>query len=353
MTVALATDELFLAHQPPGGAASSAHPERPARLEAILGALEAAGLRERLLELPSRDASDAEIGAVHDPALLPAIERLAAEGGGWVDADSYVGPRSPAAARRAAGAVLAATEAVLAGEVRSAFAAVRPPGHHATRERAMGFCLLNNVAIAAAAALDGGIRGEIERVAIVDWDLHHGNGTQAIFEADPRLLYLSTHAAPYYPGTGAIEESGLGEGRGTTVNVPLPHGAGDRAILAAYEQVVVPALDRFEPELVLVSCGWDAHARDPLGVLAVSTGGYTQLARLILASAERHCDGRLVAVLEGGYDEHALAWCARALVELLLGEDPTPDPEQGAGRAEVVAEIDAVIARARAAAGLD
>ena len=346
MTVALATDRIFLEHAPPGG---TPHPERAARLEAVLAGLERGGVRARMRELPPRDTTDAEILAVHERAVLATIERHAEAGGGWIDADSYVGPASPAAARRAAGAVLAATEVVLAGEARRAFAAVRPPGHHATRERAMGFCLLNNVAIAAAAALKRGIK----RLAIVDWDLHHGNGTQAVFDADPRVLYVSTHAAPYYPGSGAFEETGRGEAAGSKVNVPLPHGAGDTAFLAAYEQVAVPALDRFEPELVLVSCGWDAHARDPLGVLAVSTAGYAQVARLIIESAERHCDGRLVAALEGGYDEHALSWCAQALGELLLGEEPTPDPEQGAGRPEAVTDISRVITRARAASGLD
>ena len=197
----------------------------------------------------------------------------------------------------------------------------------------MGFCLYNQVAVAAADALARGL----ERVAVVDWDLHHGNGTQAIFDADPRVLYVSTHAYPYYPGTGAVGEHGIGEAAGTKINIPLPHGAGDRAFLAAYQQVAVPALEAFEPELVLVSCGWDSHARDPLGALAVSTEGYTAVAKLVLDAAERICDGRLVAVLEGGYDEHALACCAQALCELLLGDEPTPDPEQGAGRPELVA----------------
>ena len=346
MSVAFSTDELYFAHQPPGGAQ---HPERPARLAAILERLEATGLLARMERLPQRDASDEELLAVHDRAVLETIEAHHAAGGGWIDADTFVGASSPAAARRAAGAALAATGAVLDGLASSAFVAARPPGHHATRDRSMGFCLYNQVAVAAADALARGL----ERVAVVDWDLHHGNGTQAIFDADPRVLYVSTHAYPYYPGSGAVGERGRGEAVGTKINIPLPHGAGDRAFAAAYEQVAVPALEAFEPQFVLVSCGWDSHARDPLGALAVSTEGYTAVARLILEAADRLCGGRLVAVLEGGYNEHALACCAQALCELLLGDEPTPDPEQGAGRPELVFEIDAVIAAARASAGLD
>jgi acetoin utilization deacetylase AcuC-like enzyme len=346
VTVAFSTDELYFAHQPPGGVP---HPERSERLAAILERLEQTGLLERMQRLPPRDATDGELLAVHDRSLLETVEAHAAAGGGWIDPDTFVGPSSPAAARRACGAVLAATDAVLDGDVTSAFVAARPCGHHATRDRAMGFCLYNQVAVAAAAALDRGV----ERLAIVDWDLHHGNGTQAIFDADPRVLYVSTHAYPYYPGTGALEDRGVGEAAGTKINVPLPHGAGDAAFHAAYERVAVPALEAFAPELVLVSCGWDSHARDPLGPLAVSTAGYTAVARLIIDAAARLCDGRLVAVLEGGYDEHALACCAQALCELLLGDEPTPDPEQGAGRPELVGNVDDVIAAARAAAGLD
>ncbi len=346
MTVAFSTDDLYFAHQPPGGVA---HPKRSERLAALLEQLERGGLLARMQQLAPRDATDEELLAVHDRDLLVTVEAHAAGEGGWIDADTFVGPSSPAAARRGSGAALAATHAVLDGDAESAFVAARPCGHHATRDRAMGFCLYNHVAVAAASALARGV----ERVAVVDWDLHHGNGTQDIFDAEPRLLYISTHAAPYYPGTGALEERGRGDAAGTKINVPLPPGAGDAAFLAAYEQVAVPALERFEPELVLVSCGWDSHARDPLGPLAVSTAGYTAVAKLIIDAAARLCDGRLVAVLEGGYDEHALAYCAQALCELLLGDEPTPDPEQGTGRPELVTNIDAVIAAARASAGLD
>ncbi|MEI8259703.1 MAG: histone deacetylase, partial [Deltaproteobacteria bacterium] len=261
-------------------------------------------------------------GAVLD---IDEVARHAVPGVSWIDSDTYVTPESPTIARRAAGAALVATEAVLRGDVQSAFVAVRPPGHHATVVNSMGFCLYNNVAVAAAAALRSGL----ERIAIVDWDIHHGNGTQAIFEADPRVLYVSTHAAPFYPGTGGVHEIGSGAAAGTKVNIPLQHGTADRGFVAVYEQVVVPALERHRPQLVLVSSGWDAHANDPLGTLNVSTAGYTGVAELVLDAARRLCEGRIVVALEGGYDTHALAWCASNLVQLLLGETPTPDPQPG------------------------
>ncbi len=316
MTTAFVTDELCLEHRNDG------HPERPERLRAILEQLESTGLRSRMLNLAPRDATDDEIRRVHSTRVIEWANELSAAGGGWADVDTFVNVESPAVARRAAGGVLAATHAVLRGEARNAFAAVRPPGHHATPRQLMGFCLLNNVAMAAGAALDAGL----QRVAIVDWDVHHGNGTQAIFDADPRVLYFSTHAAPFYPGTGRIEDAGIGWARGTKLNAPLPPGTGDGGFLEAYTRVCIPALERFRPELVLVSSGWDAHARDPLAPLLVSTAGYTEAARLVLDAAEALCDGRVVVALEGGYDEHALAWCASALCELLLGAPVTPDP---------------------------
>ena len=331
------------------------HPERPERLSAILDHLDASGLRERMVQLAARDATDDEILAVHERRVLDVQADIAGRGGGLTDPDTYITPSSPAAARRAAGAALVALEAVLAGDVTSAFAAVRPPGHHATRETMMGFCLLNNVAIAATAALEGVAgRAGLERVAIVDWDVHHGNGTQAIFDADPRLLYFSTHAAPFYPGTGDHRDVGTGGAVGTKINVPLPHGAGDGALLAAYERVALPALERFRPRIVFVSCGWDAHARDPLAPLNVTTTGYTQVARMVLDAAVALCAGRVVVALEGGYDPHALAWCAGALCELLLGEEPAPDPEPAFadGAAPPEPDVTQVIDAARGAVGL-
>ena len=256
------TDPTHAAH------ALARHPERPERADAIVAQLETRRLRQRLAERSARAATDEELLSVHDPALLAAVDRAAARSGP-LDADTYATPQSPAIARRSAGALLVAVEAVLSGEATNGFVATRPPGHHATASRAMGFCLFNNVAIAAAAALRSGV----DRLAILDWDVHHGNGTQALFRDDPRILYVSTHASPFYPGTGEIHEVGAGAARGTNVNIPLPLGTGDAGFLAAWEHVAVPALERHRPELVLVSSGWDAHARDPLGTLNVTTEG--------------------------------------------------------------------------------
>jgi acetoin utilization deacetylase AcuC-like enzyme len=324
---------------------SSGHDERPERLDAILAHLGASGLRAALDERSPREATDDELLAVHAPELLATVAS-AAKYGAWLDPDTYTTPLSAAIARRAVGAALVGLEAVLGGEADNAFIATRPPGHHATHDRAMGFCLFNAVAVVAAAALRAGI----ERLAIVDWDVHHGNGTQAIFDADPRVLYFSTHASPFYPGTGAVQENGSGAARGTKVNVPLPHGTSDAGFVGAYEQLAVPALVKHRPQLVLVSCGWDAHARDPLGTLKVTTEGYTRAAALVIDAAGQLCDGRIILTLEGGYDTHALAWCASALVELLLDETPTPDPEPVASPPGP--DVSALFEQVRRAAGL-
>ncbi|MEZ4554282.1 MAG: histone deacetylase [Dehalococcoidia bacterium] len=316
--VGLITDPTHVAHERVG------HTERPERLLAIMEHLDQTGLLGRMRQLPAREATDEELLAVHDQSVLDVVlDHSRQRGGGWIDLDTYVLPQSPVIARRAAGAAVDATLAVVRGDLSSAFVATRPPGHHATHSASMGFCLFNGIAVAAAAALRSGV----ERLAIVDWDVHHGNGTQAIFNADPRVLYISTHASPFYPGTGDIGEIGTGDARGTKVNIPLPHGTGDRGFTDAYERVAVPMMERFEPQLVLVSSGWDSHYRDPLGTLNVSTAAYSRAARAVIEAAGRLCDGRIIAVLEGGYDTHALAWSAAGLVELLLGEEPTPDPD--------------------------
>jgi acetoin utilization deacetylase AcuC-like enzyme len=327
------------------------HPERPDRLTAILDHLDSTGIGARMTALDARDVTAAEVLSVHDAKVPAIVDDLGRRGGGFADVDTYLTAGSPAAARRAAGGVLVALETVLAGERRRAFAAVRPPGHHATTDTLMGFCLLNNVAIAVQSAF----ASRLERVAVVDWDVHHGNGTQAIFDADPRLLYVSTHASPFYPGTGGYTHTGSGEATGTMVNIPLPHGAGDEAYDAAYERVVVPALERFAPQLVVVSCGWDGHVRDPLAPLNLTTEGYTNVARQVIEAADTLCGGRLVVALEGGYDEHALAWSAGALCELLLDEAVTPDPEPAEPQSSELPpaeEIDELLDAVRSAVGL-
>ena len=273
--------------------------------------------------LPFGPATEEAITRIHHPAYLAAIEAGAAAGGGHLDADTIVRPDSVDVARLAAGAATAAVDAVLRGRagtagagdqpVNRAFVLARPPGHHAMPDGGMGFCLFNTIAIAAAHALAHGI----ERVAIVDWDVHHGNGTQDAFYDDQRVLFCSLHQWPWYPGTGAAAERGIGRGVGYTVNVPLPAGSDDAAYLTALRDFVVPRIDSFQPQLLLVSAGFDAHTDDPLGLMRVSEDGFADLATACLALADAHAGGRLVAVLEGGYDPAALGRSVASVVQAL------------------------------------
>jgi acetoin utilization deacetylase AcuC-like enzyme len=233
-----------------------------------------------------------------------------------LDPDTYTSPESHEIALLAAGAAIDAVERVMGGSHQAAVAMVRPPGHHAERDRAMGFCLFNNVAVAAAHARAQGAA----KVAIVDYDVHHGNGTQHIFEADPHVLYISTHQFPYYPGTGAAEEVGRDAGRGFTVNVPLEVGAVDEDYQLVFATVVGPLLRQFEPDLILVSAGFDAHERDPLGGMRLSTGAFAAMTQELRAVAEECCRGRIVSVTEGGYDLQALA----ASLDAVIGEHAAP-----------------------------
>ncbi len=318
MSVGYVYDPIHLEHDVPG------HPESPGRLRAIMSHLEASGLLGRMVEVPPRDATVEELTRVHSPALVEQV-RAAADPyrDHWLDVDTYVVGKSYQAALQAAGGVMAATDAVLDGSVRSAFALVRPPGHHATPTHAMGFCLFDNVAVAAAHLLEA--RG-LARVAIVDFDVHHGNGTQDIFYRDGRVLYFSTHQHPFYPGTGYFNETGDGPGKGAIVNVPLPAGTGDEAYLRAYREICAKVVRRFRPEFILVSAGFDAHFADPLAQMLVSTRGYYQIASLLRELAGELCEGRIVYALEGGYDHTALAWSAGACIETLLGRGFTADP---------------------------
>ena len=307
-------DDVFDEHDWPG------HPESAQRLAAVKHRLRS---DPRLSKLPHDTAPDVDADlllAVHSDSHLRDVERVARGGGGWIDADTYCTERSYEVARRAAGAAVRATELVCAGESRTAFALVRPPGHHATPDRAMGFCLVNNAAVAARAAQR---RFGLERIAVVDIDVHHGNGTQEVFYEDPSVLYCSLHQWPLYPGTGRAGETGTGHGEGTTLNVPLSPGTDGVRWMAAFQERVLPALAAHRPELVVVSAGYDAHRADPLAALALEDTTYADVATELAAVAGEHAGGRMVWVLEGGYDLGALAASVAATLEILAPEPGT------------------------------
>jgi acetoin utilization deacetylase AcuC-like enzyme len=341
--VGLLYDPLFLEHD------TGSHPENAGRLRATMTLLEESGILGRLARLEARDATPEELALVHDARYVGAVERAAAEGGGWADPDTLITPRSYDVAVRAAGAVLAGVDGVMRREVAAAFALVRPPGHHATPVQAMGFCLFNSVAVAAAYALD---RYGLERIAIVDYDVHHGNGTQDAFYDDGRVLYVSTHEYPFYPGTGAAHETGTGDGRGTTVNIPLPDACGDAEYARAFDEVVLPALRRVRPDVILVSAGYDAHYADPLAMERLSVDGYGALVQRLVDVAGELCGGRLVCALEGGYDFTALSWSVRRTIEVLLGAAPTPDPLGPDAHPRTPAEFEARLAEVKRIHGL-
>lgn len=302
----LGTDPVFAEHDPGPG-----HPERIARLRAVHEGVVRSRLGDAIARLDTRDATRAELERVHDPATLHRIEHAVQAGGGSLDVDTVVSPGSWRAAVRAAGTGIAAVEALERGEGTAAFLALRPPGHHATSKRAMGFCLVNNVAVVAAALVERG-----ERVCIIDYDAHHGNGTQEIFYDDDRVLYVSLHEFPLYPGTGRLDERGRGDAVGSTCNIPLPAGTTGDVYLLAFDEVVEPLVERFAPSWVLASVGFDAHRADPLTGLALSAGDFGLIARRLARIAPR--SGRLIAFLEGGYDLDAIADSVAATLPALV-----------------------------------
>jgi acetoin utilization deacetylase AcuC-like enzyme len=307
----LLSDPRFFRHR-----ASGYHPERPERLDASRAAIERAraeaGLSFSAVE--PRRATDEELARVHDPRFVAWLRGLEGEAG-YIDADTYVGTESVGIAELAAGGTVALVDAILDGPVKRGLALVRPPGHHARPAHAMGFCLLNNVAIAAAHARARGL----SRVAVVDWDVHHGNGTQEAFFRDASVLYVSTHQFPFYPGTGAVLEVGEGEGKGYTINVPLTAGGGDAVYRGAFERVILPALEEYAPEMVLVSAGFDASARDPLAEMTLSADAFGWMARALRRVADKSAQGRIAMILEGGYDlvalEQGLLAATRGMIE--------------------------------------
>ena len=309
-------DPRFLEHRGPAG-----HPERPDRLRAVHAAI--AAREPELTRLAASPASDEQLLRVHARAHLAEIADAARRAPAQLDPDTFVSPASEQVARLAAGGAAQLARQVARGELRNGLAAVRPPGHHAEAGHAMGFCLFNNAAVAAEA-----LRAEqgLERILILDWDVHHGNGTQHGFEADRDVLYISTHQFPYYPGTGAVTEAGHDAGLGATVNVPLPAGCGDAEHVGALHRVLAPVARSFQPEFLLVSCGFDAHRDDPLAAMQVSEAGYRAMARLTRALAEELCGGRLVLILEGGYAPSGLEEGTRAVLDALLEPEPAPPP---------------------------
>jgi acetoin utilization deacetylase AcuC-like enzyme len=310
MTV-LITDPLYLRHE------TGLHPERPQRLTAIWERLAQSGLRARCTPGTYKSLTPEQVGMVHQPEVVSRAQAAAHAGGGHLDADTVVSPESFNVALAAAGACAAGVDAVMQGHDRTSLCLVRPPGHHATPGHSMGFCLFNNVALAAAHARAA---FEVNRILIVDWDVHHGNGTQDIFWTDPAVMFFSIHrhGGGFYPGTGAADESGAGPGLGYTLNAAVRYGCTRVQYRAHFLSALERAADRMRPELVLVSAGFDAHRRDPIGSLGLESEDFAELSRLVLQVADTHAEGRLVSCLEGGYDLQALAESVQAHLEVLL-----------------------------------
>lgn len=308
----LVADPAVTRHDPGPG-----HPEQPARFRTVVDRLETTGLAQDLTRLNGRSASDDDLALVHTREYIALVEREVAQNRGQLSTgDTAIRRHSTEAARSATGSALAAIDAVLAGTVQNAFCAVRPPGHHASAARGMGFCLFNTVAVAARYAQS---HYGIQRVAIIDWDVHHGNGTQDIFYEDESVLFFSTHQSPWYPGTGAASETGAGPGAGATINCPLPAGSGRKEIFGCFEHLLLPAAQKFRPGLLLISAGFDSRINDPLGQFLLTDNDFADLTVLLMEFADRFCQGRLVSVLEGGYNLDGLAKAAEAHLRALLG----------------------------------
>lgn len=300
-----------LLHVPP-----RPHPEKPERLQAVREALERAELWDRLPREEPEPAGSELLELVHPQGYLDQVRRASRAPGVWLDPDTYAVEGTWRAVAAASGAAVRAVDAVVRGQASWAFALVRPPGHHAGFGRAMGFCLVNHVAVATRYAQE---RLGVRKVLVLDWDVHHGNGTQEVFYRDGGVLFASVHQEGWYPGTGAVEETGEGDGEGLTVNVPLPAGVGDEGYRTVFEEVLIPLGDAWRPEVVVVSAGFDAHHTDPLGRMQLTEAGFGRLASLLQEAAGRWCGGRVVLVLEGGYDPRGLPRCVEATLRVLAG----------------------------------
>ncbi len=321
-TTAVFYDPIYLEHDTGHG-----HPERPERLETTMQLLEEVGLSDKVRIISPRDAGVDEMGLVHPRGYIAKVKSVAESGGGWLDPDTHVGARSYAAALKSTGALLEGLERMFSGDIDNAFCMVRPPGHHATAERGMGFCLFNNNAVAARFALQ---EFGVSRVFILDWDAHHGNGIQDIFYDDDKVLYISLHQYPHYPGTGGADEVGIGPGEGYTVNFPLPARSGEEIYLAAFDQVIMPIARQYEPELVLISAGYDGHFSDLLCSMLLRGNSYAEMAARLKDLAEESSGGKMMAALEGGYNLTGIAISMADTIAVMAGEEIRVEEDTGA-----------------------
>ncbi|MEA1958508.1 MAG: histone deacetylase [Chloroflexota bacterium] len=344
MSVGLIYDPIYLDHD------TGMHCETASRLIHTTEHLKRTGTMDKTISIRPRAATIEEISRVHSPSYIAYAESFARAGGGYLDGDTVASPGSYDAAVYAAGGVISAVDAVMGGEVNYALALVRPPGHHAIRNAAMGFCIFNNIAIAARDAMSS---YKIDRVLIVDFDVHHGNGTQDEFYSDNTVLYFSTHQYPFYPGSGSTGETGSGDGIGYTVNIPLPAGCGDAEYIRAFEEVLVPVARRFKPQLILVSAGYDAHRADNISMMQVTTTGYANMVSILKRLADELCDGRLVFALEGGYNLDALADSIDATLNVLLDSNAPADPLGKTSISRSSPDVEDLFARIKTAHGLD
>lgn len=312
----VALDPVLLKHNQPG------HPENAKRLESILTGLKDSGLLRKLEQIKSRQAEISEMNYCHNEEYIEYVKEFCEKGGGYLDPDTYANKYSFDAASIAVGSSIDLTKAVINGDLKNGFALLRPPGHHALANKSMGFCLFGNISIAAKAALQ---HPKIGNVAIVDFDVHHGNGTQALIGDDPNILFISTHQYPFYPGTGSIREIGSGQAEGTVINIPLEAGVGDYGFKIFYEEIILPALRRFNPDLILVSAGYDAHWSDPLANLNLSLTGYNWISRTLIKLADEICSGKIVFFLEGGYNLDVLSGGVINTIKGLIGIETFDD----------------------------
>ncbi len=318
------------------------HPENPKRLEVIYNMLHDSDIKGKFYELKPREATKEEICYIHSPDYVDMIAETEGKSHVTLDPDTSTSSKSYRVALLAVGGLCETVKAVIEKNINNGFALIRPPGHHAEKNRAMGFCLFNNVAIAARYAQKN---HNIEKVLIVDWDLHHGNGTQHAFENDPTVLYFSTHQYPYYPGTGSLEEIGIEDGKGFTVNIPLSYGYGDAEYSAIYNMLLKPIALEFNPDLILISAGFDIHKDDPLGGMSVTPIGFASITRIIMEIAEQCCNGKVIITLEGGYNLNGLRDSVKAVLKELL-EITISQYEQLAKQAEKTL-IDKIVHRAK------